>query len=133
MTGYGASEGEVIQAGHFKANYDVEAELIVIIQNESSETIYELEVSFTPNQYLQKYTLIDGRENKLQPLEGNKHFDFKLRILNHYYDVYYQEVDKDMLKINKAGKDISLLNGSKIIVKYLDSIHKLHLKTEIID
>lgn len=132
MTGYGASEGRIIQAGHFKANYEVETELIVTIQNESPVTIYELEVSYNPNNYTKQYTLIDNRENKLQPLEANKHFEFRLRIMNHYYDVYYQEVDKDIRKIYKVGKDISLLNGSKLNIKYLDSKHKVHFKTEVI-
>ena len=131
FTGYGASEGKIVHAGNFKANYEVEAELTVTIQNESPDTLYQLEVSFTPNQYSQKYTLIDSRENKLQPLEGNKHFNFTLRIMNNYYDVYHQDVDKDIQKIYKVGKDISLLNGSKINIKYLDSKHKAHLKIEI--
>lgn len=133
MTGYGTSEGKVIQAGNFKANYEVEAELIVTIQNESLDALYQLEVSFTPNLYSQKYTLIDSRENKLQPLKGNEHFNFTLRIMNYYYDVYHQDVDKDIKKIYKVGKDTSLLSGSKIDIKYLDSKHKAHLKTEVVE
>ena len=132
MTGYGASEGEIIQAGHFKANYEVEAELTLTIQNESPDTIYQLEVGFMPNQNLQRCTLIDRRENNHQPLEGNKHFEFILRIVNYYYDVYAQDTDKDILKIYKVGKDMSLLCGSKINIKYLDSKHKEHSKTEVI-
>lgn len=133
--GYGASCGEIIQAGNFKANYSVELELIVTIQNESPHTVYELEVSFVPNSYLSKYkyTLIDQRENKLQPLEGNKHFDFILRMDSAYYDVYAFDVDKDINKIYKIGKDISLLNGSKLTIKYRDSKHKLHTKIEVFE
>lgn len=132
MTGYGASEGEIIQAGRYKANYEVEAELRVTIQNESPDTIYQLEIGFTPNQYSQKYTLIDRRDNNHQPLEGNKHFEFVLRIVNYYYDVYAQDIDKDIHKIYKVGKDTSLLCGSKINIIYLDSKHKKHSKTKII-
>ena len=122
--GYGASCGEIIQAGNFKANYEVEVELNITIQNESPTTIYEIDVSYTPNHYSNDYTFIDLRQNKLQPLEGNKHFDFKLRIMNVYYDVYAHDVDKDIHKIYKIGKDISLLNGAKFIIKYRDSQHK---------
>lgn len=134
MTGYGASCGEVNQAGHYKANYDVELELIVTIQNESPETIYELEVSFVPNLNLSKYkcTLIDQRENKLQPLEGNKHFDFILRMNGSYYDVYSYDVDKETQNINNVGKGISLLNGSVLNLKYCDAKHKAYTKTEVI-
>lgn len=131
--GYGASCGEIIQAGNFKANYEVEVELDITIQNESPTTIYEIDVSYTPNHYSSKYSFIDSRQNKLQPLEGNKHFDFKLRIMKVYYDVYVYEVNKDIQQIYKVGKGISLLNGSEIIVKYKDSKHKQHIKTEIIE
>lgn len=133
FTGYGASCGEVIQAGYFKANYEVELELNVTIQNESPYTAYELDVSYIPNQYLEDYILIDNRENKLQPLEGNKHFVFTLRIMRQYYDVYASEVDKDIQQIYKLGKEISLLNGSKLIIKYKDSKHEDLVKTEVID
>ena len=133
FTGYGASCGEVIQAGNFKANYEVEAELKVTIQNESPYTAYELDVSYAPNQYSQKYTLIDKRENKLQPLEGNKHVDFTLRIMNHYYDVFASDVDKDIQKLYKIGKDTSILNGSKLIIRYKDSKHKAQVKTEVLE
>ena len=133
FTGYGASCGEVIQAGNFKANYEVEAELKVTIQNESPYTAYELDVSYAPNQYSQKYTLIDKRENKLQPLEGNKHVDFTLRIMNHYYDVFASDVDKDIQKLYKIGKDTSNLNGSKLIIRYKDSKHKAQVKTEVLE
>ena len=133
MTGYGASEGSVIQAGHFKANYEVEAELTVTIQNESPNTIYGVEVSFIPNQYSQKYTLTDSRENKLQPLEGDKHFECKLRIMNEYYDMYAQDVDNEFgCRINRVGKGVSLLSGSKILISYKDAKHKLYTKTEVI-
>ena len=50
MIGYGTSCGEVIQAGYFKANYEVELELTFTIQNESTETIYELELFFFQTQ-----------------------------------------------------------------------------------
>ncbi len=82
--------------------------------------------------YTQKFSLIDSRVNKLQPLKGNEHFNFTLRILNNYYDVYHQDVDKDIQRIYKVGKDTSLLNGSKVVIKYLDSKHKTIFKTEII-
>jgi len=133
MTGYGASEGSVIQAGHFKANYEVEAELTITIQNESQNTIYEVEVSYIPNQYTQKYTLTDIRDNKLQPLEGDKHFEFRLRIMNEYFDKYAQDVDNEFCsRINKVGKGVSLLNGSKINIRYKDSKHKAYTKTEVL-
>lgn len=131
--GYGASCGEIIQAGDFKANYEVEVELDITIQNESPITIYEIDVSYTPNHYSSQYSFIDSRQNKLQPLEGNKHFDFKLRIMKVYYDVYVYEVEKDIQQVYKVGKGVSLLNGSEIIVKYKDSKHKQHIKTEIIE
>lgn len=132
MTGYGASEGRIIQAGHFKANYEVEAELTITIQNESPNTIYEVEVSYIPNQYTQKYTLTDTRDNKLQPLEGDKHFEFRLRIMNEYFDKYAQDVDNEFgCRINKVGKGVSLLNGSKINIRYKDSKHKAYTKTEV--
>lgn len=130
ITGYGVSCGEVIQAGHFKANYEVEVELNVTIQNESPYTAYGLNVNYTPNQYSKNYTLIDNRENKLQPLTGDDHFDFTLRIVRHYYDVYAFDVDKELYKI---GKGISPLNGSKLNIKYIDSKHKEHIKTETIE
>lgn len=133
ITGYGASEGSIIQAGHFKANYEVEAELIVTIQNESPNTIYEVTVSYIPNQYTQKYALTDTRENKLQPLEGDKHFEFKLRIMNEFYDMYAQDVDKEFgSRVCKVGKGVSLLNGSKINIRYKDSKHKAYTKTEVL-
>ena len=131
--GYGASCGEIIQAGDFKANYEVEVELDITIQNESPITINEIDVSYTPNHYSSQYSFIDSRQNKLQPLEGNKHFVFILRIMKVYYDVYVYEVNKDIQQIYKVGKGISLLNGSEIIVKYKDSKHKQHIKTEIIE
>lgn len=131
--GYGASCGEIIQAGDFKANYEVEVELDITIQNESPITIYEIDVSYTPNHYSSQYSFIDSRQNKLQPLEGNKHFVFKLRIMKVYYDVYVYEVEKDIQQIYKVGKGVSLLNGSEITVKYKDSKHKQHIKTEIIE
>lgn len=132
--GYGASNGEVIQAGNFKANYEVEVELKVTIQNESPDTIYGLELSFVPNSNLNryKYTIIDPRENKLQPLEGNDHFDFKLRLINNYYDVYAYEVDKELRKIHQFGKGPSLLSGSVLNLKYRDSKQKTFCKSEII-
>lgn len=133
ITGYGVSEGSIIQAGHFKANYEVEAELIVTIQNESPNTIYEVTVSYIPNQYTQKYALTDTRENKLQPLEGDKHFEFKLRIMNEFYDMYAQDVDKEFgSRVCKVGKGVSLLNGSKINIRYKDSKHKAYTKTEVL-
>lgn len=133
MTGYGASEGRIIQAGHFKANYEVEAELTITIQNESPNTIYEVELSYIPNQYTQKYTLTDTRDNKLQPLEGDKHFEFRLRIMNDYFDKYAQDVDNEFgSRINKVGKGVSLLNGSKINIRYKDSKHKAYTKTEVL-
>lgn len=133
MTGYGASEGSVIQAGHFKANYEVEAEWTITIQNESPNTIYEVEVSYIPNQYTQKYTLTDTRDNKLQPLEGDKHFEFRLRIMNEYFDMYAQDVDKEFgSKVYNVGKGVSLLNGSEICIKYKDVKHKAYTKTEVL-
>ena len=132
FAGYGASCGDVIRIGNFKANYDVEAELIVTIQNESPNTAYELEVSYTPNNYSNNYKLIDTRQNILQPLEGNKHFDFKLRIMQVYYDVYYQDVDKDIHAMNQVGKGISILNGSSLNLKYRDVKHKVYTKTKVI-
>ena len=113
-----------------KADYEVEVELNVIIQNESPYTVYEVDVSYAPNQYSEKYTLIDKRENKLQPLEGNKHFDFTLRIMKHYYDVYASDVDQELYRI---GKGISPLNGSKLIIKYKDSKHKAQVKTQVLE
>lgn len=133
FAGYGASCGDVIRIGNFKANYDVEAELIITIQNESLNTAYELEVSYTPNNYSNNYKLIDTRQNKLQPLEGNKHFVFKLRIMQVYYDVYYQDVDKDIHEINQVGKGTSILSGATINISYRDSKHKLHSKTEVLN
>ena len=133
MTGYGASEGSVIQAGHFKANYEVEAELTITIQNESPNTIYELGVSYIPNQYTQKYTLADTRDNKLQPLEGDKHFEFRLRIMNEYFDMYAQDVDKEFgSRVCNVGKGVSLLNGSEICISYKDAKHKKYTKTEVL-
>lgn len=130
MTGYVASCGEVIQAGNFKANYEVEVELNITVQNESPYTAYGLEISYSPNEYSKNYTLIDNRKNKFLPLAGDNHFDFSLRIMKHYYDVYSSDVDKEVYKI---GKGISPLNGSILNIKYLDSKHKEHLKTEIIE
>lgn len=130
MTGYGASCGDVIQAGNFRANYEVEVELNITIQNESPYTAYGLNVSYSPNEYSKNYTLIDNRENKLQPLAGDNHFDFTLRIMKHYYDVYSSDVDKEVYKI---GKGISPLNGSKLTIKYLDSKHKEHIRTKIVE
>lgn len=132
FVGYGASCGKVIQAGNFKANYEVEAELTIIIQNESPSTIYKVDVSYIPNSYSKRYTLVDSRQNKLQPLEGNKHIELILRIKNDYYDMYAHDVDKDIRELYKVGKDISILNGSIIIIKYLDSKHKEHTTTEVI-
>lgn len=132
FVGYGASCGEVIQAGNFKANYEVEAELTIIIQNESPSTIYKVDVSYIPNSYSKRYTLVDSRHNKLQPLEGNKHLEFMLRIKNDYYDMYAHDVDNETRELYKIGKGISILNGSIIIIKYLDSKHKEHSKTEVI-
>lgn len=135
FTGYGASNGEVIQAGNFKANYEVEVELKVTIQNESPDTIYGLEVGFVPNSNLSryKYTIIDPRENKLQPLEGNDHIDFKLRLINNYYDVHASEVDKELQQIYQFGKGPSLLSGSVLNLKYRDSRQKTFSKSEIIE
>ena len=135
FVGYGASNGEVIQAGNFKANYEVEVELKVTIQNESLDTIYGLEVSFVPNSNLSryKYNIIDPRENKLQPLEGNDHIDFKLRLINNYYDVYASEVDKELQQIYQFGKGPSLLKGSVLNLKYRDSRQKTYSKSEIIE
>lgn len=130
--GYGASCGEVIQAGNFKADYEVEVELDITIQNESNNIIYGLNIGYTPNQYSNNYTIIDSRENKLQPLEANKNIEFRVRIEKMYHDVYAHEVDKDIRKIYKMGKDVSLLHGSEIIVNYLDSRHKKCCKKEII-
>lgn len=132
FVGYGASCGEVIQAGNFKSDYELEADLDVIIQNESSTAVYGLNVGFTPNQYSANYTLIDSRENKLQPLEGNKNVDFKIRIAKTYYDVYASDVDKDLHEIYKVGKSESLLHGSELIINYLDSRHKAHSRKEVI-
>ena len=133
FVGYGASCGKVIQAGNFKADYDLEVEMTITIQNESPYTAYNLNVSYLPNDYSKLYTLIDSRENKLQPLEGNGHVDFTLRIMSHYYDVYAFEVDKDIQQIYKIGKEESLLNGSKLVIKYCDAKHKEHIKTEVIN
>ena len=130
---YGASCGRVIQAGNFKADYDLEVELTITVQNESPFTAYNLNVSYLPNDYSKLYTLIDTRDNMLQPLEGNGHVDFTLRIMSHYYDVYASEVDKDIHEIYKIGKEVSLLNGSKLEIKYRDTKHKGHIKTEIIN
>lgn len=130
LTGYGASEGDIIQAGHFKGNYEVEAELTVTIQNESPNTIYTVEVSYIPNQYSKIYSLVDTRDKKIQPLEGNKYFEFKLRIKNEYYDMYAQDVDKEFSSIYMVGKGVSPLNGSKICIKYKDSKHREHTKVE---
>ncbi len=131
--GYGASCGEIIPAGNFRANYEVEVELTITIQNESSETIYEVEVDFIPNNYSNKYTLKDPRQNILQPLEENKFLDFTLRITKTYYDVYATDVDKDIHEIYKIGKDVSLLNGSKINIKYRDSNHKKRFKSVLVE
>lgn len=130
---YGASEGEIIQAGNFRANYEVEAELTIIIQNESPNTVYGLEVSFMPNEYFKNCKLIDSRQNKLEPLEGNKHCDFQLRITKSYYDLYASEVDKDIKEIYKVGKGTSLFSGSSFFIKYKDSKHREHTKTERIN
>lgn len=130
IIGFGSSCGKVVPAGHYRADHEVEVELNVTIQNESPYTAYELDVSYAPNQYSEKYTLIDNRENKLQPLEGNKHFDFTLRIMKHYYDVYASDVEKEVFRI---GKGISPLNGSKLIIKFKDSRHKAQVKTEVIE
>ncbi len=132
FVGYGASCDEVIQAGHFKANYEVNAELIIIVQNESPYPAYEVDVRFQPNDYSRKYTLVDLRQNKLQPLEGNKHFEFKLQITNVYYDMYALDVDLENKKLYRLGKGISILNGSKIIINYRDSNHGIHTATEVI-
>lgn len=133
IIGYGSSNGEVVHAGNFKADYQVEAEIIVTIQNESPNTIYGVEVSFTPNDYSKQFSLIDPRQNKLQPLEANKHFEFTLRISHLYYDVHYQDADRDLKKLYKIGKETSLLNGSKIIIKYKDTKHKEHTKIQVIE
>lgn len=132
FVGYGTSNGAVIHAGNFKANYEVKAEVSIIIQNESPTTIYGVEVSFTPNDYSKQYTLLDTRQNKLEPLEGNKHFEYKLRIVHYYCDVYAQDADKDIHKLYKLGKDVSLLNGAKINISYRDSKHKERSQTEVI-
>ncbi|MBQ6226479.1 MAG: hypothetical protein IJJ73_09300 [Bacteroidaceae bacterium] len=127
--GYGASCGEVIQAGNYKADYEVEIELNVTIQNESLYTAYKLDVSYTPNHYSKNYIIIDSRQNKLQPLEGNKHVEFKLRIIKCYNDVYASDIDNETQKI---GKEMSPLNGSVLNIRYQDSKHKEHLITEIL-
>ena len=131
---YGASNGEVIQAGNFKADYEVKVELTVTIQNESPETVYNLEVNFVPNSYLSKYSfaLIDSRVNKLQPLEGYKHFDFKLRMNSAYYNVYARDVDKELYQIHQLGKGPSLLSGSVLNLKYRDTKQKTYTKSEVI-
>ena len=133
MTGYGTSNGEIIQAGNFKANYEVEIELDVIIQNESPRTIYEVVVDYIPNSFSATYKLIDTRQNKLQPLEGDKHFQFKLRINKMYYDVYARDVDSEISQIYKLGNSISLLNGAKFIIKYKDSKHQPHVVRKTIN
>ena len=46
--------------------------------------------------------------------------------------MYAHDVDKDIRELYKVGKDISILNGSIIIIKYLDSKHKEHTTTEVI-
>ena len=127
---YGASNGEILQAGNFKADYEVQVELRVTIQNESPDTIYGLEVSFVPNSNLSryKYTIIDPRENKLQPLVGNDHVDFKLRLINNYYDIYAQKVDKELRQIHQLGKGPSLLSGSVLNLKYRDVKQKVYNK-----
>lgn len=131
---YGASNGEVLQAGNFKADYEVQVELRVTIQNESLDTIYGLEVSFVPNSKLSryKYTIIDPRENKLQPLEGNDHIDFKLRLINNFYDIYAQEVDKELRQIHQLGKGPNLLSGSVLNLKYRDAKQKKYDRTIVI-
>lgn len=75
---------------------------------------------------------MDERENKLQPLEGNKNVDFKIRIAKTYYDVYASYVDKDLHEIYKVGKSESLLHGSILIINYLDSRHKTYSRKEVI-
>ncbi len=130
---YGASEGEIIQAGNFRANYEVEAELTIIIQNESPNTVYGLEVSFMPNEYSKNCKLMDSRQNKLEPLEGNKHCDFQLRITRLYYDLHASEVDKDIKDIYKVGKGTSLFSGSSLFIRYKDSKHREYTKTERIN
>ena len=134
FVGYGASNAEIIQAGNFKANYEVEVELTVTIQNESPDTIYGLEVSFVPNVKLSRYnyTIVDPRNNKLEPLEGNDHFDFKIRLMTNYYDVYASEVDKELRQIHHVGKGLSPLSGSVLNVNYRDSKKKTYNKSEII-
>lgn len=127
--GYGASCGEVIQAGNYKADYQVEIELNIIIQNESSYTVYELDVSYIPNSYSKNYNIIDSRQNILQPLEGNKHIDFKLRIIKYYNDVYASDIDNETQKI---GKETSPLNGSVLNIMYQDSKHKGHIITKVL-
>ena len=127
--GYGASCGEVIQAGNYKADYEVEIELNITIQNESSYTVYELDVSYIPNHYSKNYNIIDSRQNKLQPLEGNKHIDFKLRITKYYNDVYASDIDNETQKIEK---EISPLNGSVLNIRYQDSKHKEHIITKVL-
>lgn len=128
---YGASNGEVLQAGNFKADYEVQAELTVTIQNESPNTIYGLEVNFVPNSKMSRYksTIIDPRENKLQPLEGNGHIDFKLRLINNFYDVYAHEVDKELRQIHQLGEGPSLLSGSVLNLKYRDAKQKKYDRT----
>ena len=131
---YGASNGEVIHAGNFKADYEVQVELTVTIQNESPDTIYGLELSFVPNSKLSryKYTIIDPRENKLQPLEGNDHVDFKLRLINIFYDIYAQEVDKELHQIHQLGEGPSLISGSVLNLKYRDAKQKKYDRTIVI-
>ena len=130
---YGASCGKVVQAGNFKANYEVEVELIITIQNETPSTAYGVELNFTPNEYAKKYTLIDERLNKLEPLEGNKHIEYRLRINRVYNDVYAREVDNEIKEICQIGKGRSLLNGSGLVVKYKDSRQKPYTKTETLN
>lgn len=130
---YGASEGEIIQAGNFRANYEVEVELTIIIQNESPNSVYGLEVSFMPNEYSKNCKMMDSRQNKLEPLECNKHCDFQLRITKLYYDIYASEVDKDLKEIYKVGKGTSLFSGSTLFIKYRDSKHREYTKTERIN
>lgn len=130
---YGASEGEIIQVGNFRANYEVEAELTIIIQNESPNTVYGLEVSFMPNEYSKNCKLMDSRQNRLQPLEGNKHCEFQLKITKLYYDLHASEVDKDIKEIYKVGKGTSLFSGSSLYIRYKDSKHREYTKTERIN
>lgn len=131
---YGASNGEVLQAGNFKADYEVQVELTVTIQNETPETVYNLEVNFVPNSNLSRYrfTLIDPRANKLQPLGGDKHFDYKLRMNSVYHDVYAHEVDKDLHQIHQLGKGSSPLSGSVLYLKYSDAKQKTYYKKIVV-